>query len=266
MTNSLIIPNHTKRLLAAGRIAIGLGLRTARTPEIAQIAKTAGFDWLFIDCEHSAMNIETASMLSVAALGFGITPIIRVPGIEHHHATRLLDNGAQGIVVPHVDTVEDAKRIASFTRFPPVGHRSNGGAMPQLHFANVPVGEAMRLANEETLVVAMIESPAGVENCEALAATPGIDCLLIGTNDLCAELGMPGKFDDPKVVDVYKRVIAACRKHGKYPGMGGVYTPDLLEKYIGLGMQFILAGSEVSFLMAGATQRANMLKALDRKG
>lgn len=260
-----MIPNRAKRLLAEGRIAIGLGLRIARTPEIAQIARTAGFDWLFIDCEHSAMNVETASMISVAALGFGIAPIVRVPGIEHHHTTRLLDNGAQGVIVPHVDTVEQARAIASFTRFPPVGHRSNGGAMPQMHYANVPVGEAMRLANEETLVIAMIESPQGLENCEAIAAVPGIDGLLIGTNDLCAEMGMPGKFDDPRLVDIYRRVIAACRKHGKYPGMGGVYTPELLEKYIGLGMQLILAGSETAFLMAGAQQRASMLKALDRK-
>lgn len=257
-----IVPNHTKRLLQQGKLALGMGLRTSRTVDIAQIAKTSGFDWLFIDCEHSALDLDNAAQIASASLGVGITPIVRVAGMEHHLSTRVLDNGAQGIVVPHVDTAEQAQRIASYTRFPPIGHRSIGGAMPQLHFDSVPVGEAMKLCNEETLVVAMIETPLAVENCEAMAAVPGIDVLLIGTNDLCAELGIPGKFDDARVVDAYTRVIAACKKHGKFPGMGGVYTPDLLKKYVGMGMRFILAGADLSFMMAAAKERSSMLRSL----
>jgi 4-hydroxy-2-oxoheptanedioate aldolase len=259
-----IVPNHTKQLLKAGKLALGLGVRTSRTVDIAQIAKTCGFDWLFIDCEHSALDLDTAAQIASASLAVGITPIVRAPGIEHHHSTRVLDNGAQGVVLPHVDTVEQAQRIASFTRFPPLGHRSVGGAMPQLRFATLPVADTIRLCNEETLVVAMIETPLAVENCEAMAAVPGIDVLLIGTNDLCAELGVPGKFDDPRVVAAYSRVIAACRKHGKFPGMGGVYSPDLLQKYIAMGMQFILSGADLSFMMAAARERTGFLRGLEK--
>ena len=258
------VPNHALRQLRAGKLAIGLGLHQARTVGIAQIAKTAGFDWLFIDCEHSSMELDTAAQISAASLAVGVTPIVRVPGLEHWHASRMLDNGAQGIVVPHVDTAEEAKRVANACRYPPVGKRSMGGGLQQLGFAPMPVGEQARVINEETLVVVMIESPQGVENCDAIAAVPGIDALLIGTNDFCFESGIPGQFNDPKVVDAYKKVIAACRKHGKFAGMGGMYTPELLERHVNMGVQLILSGSDFQMLMAGATARAKLVRGFEK--
>src|SRR3990170_3622725 len=108
--------NQTKKRLAAGELALGMGARQARTVDIATVAKTCGFDWLFIDMEHSSMDVDLASQLAMASLGAGITPLVRVPGHEHYHASRLLDNGAQGIVAPHVDTVEWARRRAWSTR------------------------------------------------------------------------------------------------------------------------------------------------------
>lgn len=255
-----VVVNHAKRQLRDGELAIGLGLRQARTVDIAQIAKTSGFDWLFIDCEHGSMSVDTAAQIAAAALAVGVTPLVRVPGHEHHHATRALDNGAQGVVVPHVDTPDDARRIADYCRFPPLGHRSMGGGLQQIGFAPMAIGEAAQIVNEETLVVAMLESPRAIENCEPIAAVPGIDALLIGTNDLCFELGIPGTFDDPRVVDAYAMVIAACRKHGKYPGMGGVSTPALFERYIGMGMRLVLAGSDFTLLMQAASARASLVR------
>lgn len=258
------VVNHAKRQLAAGKLAIGLGLRQARTVDIAQIAKTCGFDWIFIDCEHSSMDTDIASQLSAASLAVGVTPVVRVPGYEHYHASRMLDNGAQGIVFPHVDTPEQARRVADHCRFPPVGKRSMGGGLQQTGFAPMPIGETARVVNEETLVVVMIESPQGVANCDAIAATPGVDALLIGTNDLCFEMGIPGQFNDPRVADAYTKVIAACRKHGKYPGMGGMYTPELLERHIGMGARLILAGSDFSLLMQAGTARASLVRGFQK--
>lgn len=256
------IPNHTKRRLASGQVALGLGVRQARTVDIATIGKTCGYDWLFIDMEHSSLDVDLASQIAMASLAAGITPIVRVPGIEHHHATRLLDNGAQGIVVPHVDTPEEAKRAARQCRYPPIGKRSLAGAPPTLNFRTVPVGEAARIVNEETLVVVMLETPQAMANADAIAQVEGVDVLLIGTNDFCGEAGIPGEFAHPRVEEAYRTVIAACRKHGKQPGMGGVYDPRLMEKYIGYGMRFILSGSDMSFLMAGAKARADLLRAV----
>src|SRR5213075_810374 len=259
------VPNHALRELRAGKVAIGLGLRQARTVDVAQIARTCGFDWLFIDCEHNSMDLDTACQIAAASLSVGITPLVRVAGLEHWHASRILDNGAQGIVVPHVDSAAEAQRVASACRYPPIGHRSMGGGLQQLGFAPVPVGEAARIVNEETLVVVMIESPQGVANCEEIAAVPGIDSLLIGTNDLCFEMGIPGQFNDPRVAEAYKKVIAACRRHGKFPGMGGMYTPELLERHIGLGAQLVLSGSDFSLLMLAGKARADLVRGFQKK-
>ncbi|TAK47750.1 MAG: aldolase [Betaproteobacteria bacterium] len=260
------VPNHALRQLRAGKLAIGLGLRQARTADTAQIAKTAGFDWLFIDCEHSAMGTDTAAQIACASLAAGITPIVRVPGKEHWLASRMLDNGAQGIVVPHVESELEAKRVADHCRFPPLGHRSMGGGLQQIGFASLPVGEAATIVNQETLVVVMIESPKGVENCEAIAAVPGIDALLIGTNDLSFEMGIPGQFNDPRIADAYRDVIAACKKHGKFAGMGGMYSPELLERHIAMGVQLVLAGSDFSLLMQAGAARANLVRGFQKKG
>jgi len=258
------VPNHALRQLRAGKLAIGLGLRQARTVDIAQIAKTSGFDWLFIDCEHNSMGTDTAAQIAAASLAVGITPVVRVAGKEHWLASRMLDNGAQGIVVPHVESELEAKRIADHCRFPPLGHRSMGGGLQQLGFAPMAVGEAARIVNHETLVVVMLESPKGIENCEAIAAVPGIDALLIGTNDLCFEMGIPGQFDDPRIAEAYKKMIAACRKHGKFAGMGGMYTAELLERHIGMGVQLILSGSDFSLLMQAAGARAKLVRGFEK--
>ena len=259
------VPNHALRQLRAGKLAIGLGVRSARTVEIAAMLKTAGFDWMFIDAEHSSIDPGTAAELAAAALPVGITPIARVAGFEHWHASRILDNGAQGITFPHVDTASDAKRVADACRYPPVGKRSMGGGLQQLGFASMPLADAARIVNEETLVVVMIESPQGVAQCEEIAAVKGVDALLIGTNDLCFEMGIPGQFNDARVAEAYKKVIAACRKHGKFPGMGGMYTPELLERHIAMGVQLVLSGSDYNLIMTAGKQRAELVRGFEKK-
>jgi 2-keto-3-deoxy-L-rhamnonate aldolase RhmA len=259
-----IVPNQALRQLREGKLAVGLGVRNARTVDIAQILKSCGFDWAFIDCEHSSMELDTAAQIASASLAVGITPLVRVPGLEHWHASRILDNGAQGIVVPHIESAEEAKRVANACRFPPQGHRSMGGGLPQTGFATLPVGETARLVNDETLVVVMIESPRGVANCEEIAAVAGIDALLVGTNDLCFEMGMPGQFNDPRVAEAYRKVIAACRRHGKYPGMGGLYTPELIERHVAMGVQLVLSGSDFSLLMQAGAARAALVRSFQK--
>ncbi len=256
------IRNHAKDRLGAGEMAIGVGLRQARTVDTGRIMRTCGFDWLFIDMEHNAMSVEQAVQLSVAAQDAGITPLVRVPDFAHHHATRVLDGGAMGIVAPHVDTAEEAARIVANCKFPPVGRRSIAGAQAQLDFAALPLGEAAVAVNEATLVVIMLETPRAIENLGEIAQVPGIDVLLIGTNDMCMEMGIPGQLDDRRIGEIYAAVIAACWANGIHPGMGGVYDPALMERYIALGMRFVLAGSDLSLMMAAATERTAFLRGL----
>jgi 4-hydroxy-2-oxoheptanedioate aldolase len=252
--------NTARERLTKGELALGMGLRQARTVDIAAAMATCGFDWLFIDLEHGTMSLDTAVQISDAALTAGITPVVRVPFGQYWLATRALDGGALGIVMPHVDTAEEARVIVDHLKYPPLGHRSVAGAMAYFDFRSVPTGEATAVMNAETLVVVMLETPRAIANADAIAAVPGVDVLLIGTNDLMMEMGMPGQFGHAEVARAYEQVIAACRKHGKWPGMGGVYVEDLLAKYVGMGMRMIIAGNDFGLLMAAAGQRAKFLR------
>src|SRR5215469_2116954 len=237
------VRNSARERLEKGEMSLGVGIRTARTVDIAKMMKTAGYDWLFIDLEHGPMSIEFATTLAVAALDTGISPIVRVPFMQHTMATRVLDNGALGIVMPHVDTPEQAREIVDHLKYPPVGHRSLAGAQAIFDFKRIPIAEMIEAAN-----------------AEAVAAVPGIDALLIGTNDLAAEMGIAGEFGHAKIAGAYETVIAACHKHNKWPGMGGVDAEELMRKYIEMGMRFVLTGSDGGFLMAAAGRRAELAR------
>ena len=136
------VPNHALRQLRDGKLAHRHGAAPGAHRRHRAIAKTCGFDWLFIDCEHNSMDLDTAAQIAMASLPVGITPIVRVPGKEHYHASRMLDNGAQGIVVPHVDNVEEAERAATPAATRRSGTARHGRRLPQLAFAAMPVGEA----------------------------------------------------------------------------------------------------------------------------
>lgn len=129
-------------------------------------------------------------------------------------------------------------------------------------FKNLPTGEATRLVNDETLVVVMLEIPAAIANAGAIAAVQGVDVLLIGFNDLCAEMGVPGDFGGDRAQAACAAVVAACRKHGKHPGIGGVYDHKLMQKFIDMGARFILSGSDIAFMMAGGRERTTFLRSL----
>jgi 2-keto-3-deoxy-L-rhamnonate aldolase RhmA len=254
------IVNPAKQRLLQGELALGMGVRGMRGVEVARIMKSAGYDFLFIDLEHGATSVETAFQISVAALDAGIAPLIRVPHGELALGTRCLDGGGLGIVIPHVDTAEQARAMVNAFRFQPVGHRSIGGGYPQFGFAPVPVREVTVGLNDATLVVAMMETPRAIENAEQIAAVPGIDVLLMGTNDLCLEMDIPGQLEHERVVAAMDSVITACKKHGKWPGLGGVYGKELMKRYIGRGMRFVLCGNDLSLLLAAAQDQAGFAR------
>ena len=259
---TITIPNVAKDRLNAGELAIGVGLRQARTVDIAKIMKTAGFDWLFIDQEHSAMSLDDAAEIACAAQDAGITPIVRVPGFEHYHAAKALDGGAQGIVVPHVDTPEVAAAMVQHCRYPPIGKRSVTGALPQLDFASVPLGEAAQAVNDATLLVLMIETGKAVANAEAIAATPGVDVLLVGANDLSMELGVPGQLDHPKMIDALEKIVSACKVRNIFPGLGGIYQAALIERCVAMGFRMILTGSDLSLMLNAGKAKTAEVRAL----
>src|SRR4249920_3187215 len=235
------VTNVAKERLLQGALAIGVGVRAVRGVEIARIMKTAGFDFLFIDLEHGSASVETAYSISVAALDAGIAAFIRVPHGELALGTRCLDGGGLGLVIPHVDTADEARAMVDAFRFQPLGHRSIAGGYPQFGFAGVPAKDVVTALNDATLVVAMIETPKAVENAEQIA-------------------GIPGQLENERVVAAIDTVVRACQKHGKWPGLGGVYVRDLAKRYIGRGMRFVLAGNDISLLLNAAQEQAGFVR------
>lgn len=256
-------PNRVRRKLEAGGLAVGYGVRQGRTTDTVIVAQACGFDWLFIDMEHNTMDVDSVVQLCVAALPSGVTPLVRVPGHEPFHATRVLDGGAMGVIVPHIDTAEQAREVVRACKFPPIGERSVPGSMPQLGFASLPQEDCCHILNENTLTVVMLETGMAIDAADEIAAVDGVDVVLIGTSDLSASLGIPGRFEHPGIRDAYERVIAACRRHGKHPGMGGIYAPETMRTYVDMGARFLLGGSDLSFLLAGGRARMEFLRSLE---
>jgi 2-keto-3-deoxy-L-rhamnonate aldolase RhmA len=254
--------NATKRRLTSGKMALGFGVHHLRTVAAPVLAAATGHDWMFIDTEHGAFSIQETTQLCIAALPTGVTPIVRVCAGALDEATRALDNGALGIVVPHVDTAADARRIADAFHYPPMGHRSWGGPPAIYGFRAPGNAEAQAAINGEILTVVMLESPEAVRNADAIAAVAGVDVLFIGTSDLTAELGVSGQMGHPKVIDAYQAVGDACRKHGKVLGMGGVYDEENASRYVAMGARFVLTGADHSYIMSGASQRSGFFNGL----
>ena len=257
-----LIPNVTKERLEAGEVTIGFSVMHSRTVNIAKIAKSCGYDWLWVDAEHGFMSTQTATDMCVAALDCGITPIVRVPGPEDFHVGKMLDGGAQGIIFPHINNAEEAQHAVRSTKYPPKGHRSHTGAKPQLGFERVSIAESIKIVNENILVGTMLETQEGIDNVEEIAAVEGVDILFIGTQDLSIDMGIPGELNHERIHQAYEKMIATAVKNGKSAGMGGVYDNSLIPVYIDMGVGFVLAGTDYEFMVNAARERADQLKAL----
>lgn len=259
------IPLHNSLLatLRGGGLGICMIVKQMRTVDIAVAAKSCGFDAIYVDMEHSVIPESAAAQICVAALGAGITPLVRVPSHEPYYAARILDAGAMGVVVPHVNTADEARAIVSACKFAPQGERSVAGNWPHLGYRSYPADQVRQAFNQETLVIVMLESPQAIANADAIAAVPGVDLLHIGSTDLCDAFGIPGQFGHPQIEAAFAGVVAACRKHGKIAGVGGMGTePEVTKKILRMGVRFVTAGNDWGFMLAAARQRASMLREL----
>lgn len=257
--------NPVAERLRKGDIALNLMIRHARTVDIALAARTCGFDGLFFDLQHGVIPEFEISQMAVAAMNMGVAPLVRVPEKDYAAALRMLDNGAMGIILPEVTTVEDAKNSVAACKYPPVGNRGAFGGWANFGYRAVPAAEARKAMNDSTLLILMIESKAALDNIEEIAAVPGVDVIHIGTNDLSTDLGHPGQLAHPDVLAAVQRVVKACKANGKYAGVGGLTGGDAvkaLPEVIKLGAQFITSASEWNLMMSAGIERVKALRAL----
>ena len=254
-----LVPNSTLQRLRRNQPALGFGVSQLRGAMAPQLACAAGYHWLSIDTEHGAFTVGEVAQLCIAALPVGITPIVRVRAQALDEGARALDNGAQGVIVPNVNTVHDAKRLVEAFRYPDKGSRNWGPSGVQFGFDVPSAARAQAEMDAEILVIAMLETAQGVANADAIAALPGIDMLFFGAVDLSIDLGIPGQFGHPLVQQAFRDASDICRRHGKYLGMGGIYDEQWTSLYMALGAQFVAGGSDQGFLLAEARTRARFL-------
>jgi 4-hydroxy-2-oxoheptanedioate aldolase len=256
-----ILRNPVKDKLARGEVVASMTVRLVRNVEIASIARTAGFDTLYIDVEHSSFSLETTSQICVAALAVGIAPFVRVPSIRPEHVGRALDGGALGVIAPHVCLVEEARAVVRAAKFPPLGERSAAGALPHLQYRSFPPAEANAALNDATMVIVQCESADFLDRADDIMAVDGVDMALIGTNDLLADWGLTGQYEHPRVRDAYERVIAAAKRHGKHVGVGGLATrPQLAAEFVRLGARYVSTGTDLAFLLAACAEKAKQVR------
>jgi 2-dehydro-3-deoxyglucarate aldolase/4-hydroxy-2-oxoheptanedioate aldolase len=211
--------NPVKRTLAAGGTAFGTMVFEFKTDGIGRIVAEAGAEFVVYDMEHTGWSTETVRGLIATTPARDIVPMVRVPATEYHLLARVLDVGALGLMVPMVESEDQARAIVRFAKYPPRGRRGAAFGVAHDDFTAGDVVAKMENANREGLLIAQIETVAGLQACEAIAAVEGIDVLWIGHFDLTASLGIPAQFDHPDFLAAVARVVAACDRAGKAAGI-----------------------------------------------
>jgi len=255
-----IVKNVVKEKLARNEVVASMTIRLTRGVEIARMAKTAGFDMLYVDLEHSTMTIDATGQICLAALSCGVAPMVRVPANTPEYIQRVLDGGALGIIAPGIGSAEEAREVVKAAKYPPLGERGAGGALPHLEYRSFPTAEANAAMNDATMVIVQFESADAIEKADEIAAVEGVDMVLIGVNDMLASMGLAGQHEHAKVRDAYARTIAACRKHGKHVGVGGLSTkPKLATEFIAMGARLLSTGTDIQFLQAAMNEKAKQV-------
>jgi 4-hydroxy-2-oxoheptanedioate aldolase len=243
--------NPVKAALQAGEPQVGTWLSFGHVHATRLMARV-GFPWLTLDMEHSPIDWYTAGLIFGSIADAGCVPLARVPRGDHDLIKRVLDAGAMGIVVPMVNTVEEAKIAIAAAKYPPEGNRSVGGGLHTLNF-DASAADYYAHANDEILVILQTESPEGVENAEAIYSLPGVDAIFVGPNDLKFQMrGPDGKDPSPDEHEaMMQRVLAAGKKVGTPVGLH-VQSPDQVRHRIEEGWQYIAIGSELRMMLTEA--------------
>jgi len=239
--------NSVKKALADGDVAFGTMVFEFFTPGLCQILHTAGASFVILDMEHSGVGIDTIKAQIAFARGLGIAPMVRVPGCHYHLIATVLDAGALGIMVPMVETEEQARQIANWTRYRPEGTRGLAFSMAHDDYLGGDVADKMREANERVMAIALIETAKGIENADAIMAVAGIDVGWLGHFDLTDSMGIAGQFDDPRFDEAVKHLVAACSKAGKPAGFLAANS-DVARAWQAKGFRMLCLGTDISLL------------------
>ncbi|HET6488752.1 MAG TPA: aldolase/citrate lyase family protein [Syntrophales bacterium] len=246
------------RKLREGKSVAGTMVRMVKDPAVAWMAHHAGLGYIMLDLEHGSYTLETVGNIFKVGRALGLGCFARVPELSRGYVSRIMDAGATGVMVPMLESVEQARQFVAWSKYAPLGDRGFGTIGDHTTYASVGP-EFMARSNDETLSIAQIETRRAVEEVDAIAAVPGIDALLVGPNDLSVSLGCAGDLLGDQLEKAIGRVAEAAKKHGKIFGLHG---PDaLLERWIPRGCSLIMSSLDISILSAGLKAIAQKFKA-----
>ena len=251
--------NQTRERLSRGETVFGCGLQVYRSAEIPRAFAVAGFDYVFIDMEHGSYNLETVHDMIKTSLDAGITPIVRVCELLYSLVARLLDCGAQGIILPRVEDPKILAESLSWLRFPPLGKRGYGVNPTMIGYEARGFGEIIEHQNRNTLSVVQFETVKAIERADELLSIPGLDVIMVGPADLSIALGIPGQFENPLLVSTVDGLIEKCKKHGVVPGIQ-TRSVAMAKFWAERGMRFVGASAEHALLLEKAKETVTQLK------
>ncbi len=250
--------NEIKHRLNQGGHSIGTFFLEFNTTGIGRLAAEAGSEFGVFDMEHSGWTLESIRMLIASTRSSTMIPLVRVPASDYHFIARVLDMGAMGIMIPMVESGEQAHQIALAAKYPPMGRRGAAFCIAHDDYTVGNVAETMESANRESMLLAQIETLAGLNNCDAIAAVNGIDVLWVGQFDLSSALGIPGQFNHPKFLDALRHVVETCRRRNKIPGM--MCDPTNGKQLLELGFRMIAYSTDLWIFQAALRTGITELK------
>lgn len=257
--------NPVKEKLLRGEAVFGAFGWEFMVPGLPQMVKASGAEFLLLDMEHAGTTYETIKDQAALCRGLDLVPMARVPANQYHYISRALDLGIMGIMAPMVGSAEEARYIVSCTRYPPEGRRGAAFGFVADDYIGGSVADKIRIANQRTLVMCLIETAEGIENVEKIAAEPGVDVLWLGHFDLTNFLGIPAQFDHPKYVKAIERMVAAAKRHGK---VLGCMTADekWSRQYWDKGFRLFSMGIDSMLLQGALKNGIDHLRTLSASG
>ena len=242
--------NKFKRALASGSTPVGAWL-VSGAPAAAEALGCLGFDFLVVDMEHTPIDLQQMVGILQAIAGTPAQAIVRPPWNDMVMIKRVLDAGAQSLLLPFVQNADEAKRAVAYTRYPPEGVRGVAAAHRGSRYGTIP--DYVKRARDEICVIVQIETPTAFDQLEAIAAVPGVDSIVIGPADLSASMGFPGDLSNPAVQDKLHAGAQACRRLRMPCGIVGA-NPDMVGKFLGYGFSWVAVGSDLGMLVSRAQE------------
>lgn len=248
-----------KRRLAAGELTISTMVSEVRNPNLARMLATAGLDSMIVDMEHGTFGWPDMAAMIAVARGAGLAPVVRIPEIRRETVLKPLDAGAAGILVPMVNSVEEAREVVRLAKYPPAGARGTALRRGHSDYRSVSAEGYLRSANEEVAVLVQIETTTALGLADDLARVDGVDALFVGPFDLSVDMGIPGRVWEPPIRDAYSKVVAAAGRNGVASGIQ-LFDVDQARELVGEGVRYLSFSSDVNMLVDHAAGAAKTIR------